>query len=113
MSQPMKHLMEPMMIGKVKIKNRFAMAPMAIGSYITPEGEFTKDGIDYFVRRAQGGFGLLFIGAMACDKEVDPDVRFCANPNKDPAAFRATSLELNRRANAYGPYGGKVARFRS
>ena len=75
---------------------------MAIGSYITPEGEFTKDGIDYFVRRAQGGFGLLFIGAMACDKEVDPDVRFCANPNKDPAAFRATSLELNRRANAYG-----------
>ena len=35
MSHPMKHLMEPMMIGKVKIKNRFAMAPMAIGSNIT------------------------------------------------------------------------------
>ena len=95
-------LMQPMNIGKVKINNRFAMAPMAIGSYITPEGEFTPAGIDYFVRRAQGGFGLIFIGAMACDKEVDPDVRFCANPNKDPAAFRLTSLELNRRAGAYG-----------
>ena len=95
-------LMQPMNIGKVTIKNRFAMAPMAIGSYISPEGEFTPAGIDYFVRRAQGGFGLLFIGAMACDKEVDPDVRFCANPNKDPGAFRLTSLELNRRAGAYG-----------
>ena len=95
-------LMQPMNIGKVRIKNRFAMAPMAIGSYISPEGEFTPAGIDYFVRRAQGGFGLLFIGAMACDKEVDPDVRFCANPNKDPGAFRLTSLELNRRAGAYG-----------
>ena len=39
---------------------------------------------------------------MACDKEVDPDVRFCANPNKDSAAFRSTSLELNRRAHIYG-----------
>lgn len=56
---------------------------MAIGSYITPEGEFTKDGIDCFVRRGQGGFGLLFIGTMACDKEVDPDVHICVNPNKD------------------------------
>lgn len=44
MGQPMKHLMEPMMIGKVKIKNRFAMAAMAIVSYITPEGEYTKNG---------------------------------------------------------------------
>ena len=39
--------MEPMMIDKVKIKNRFAMAPMAIGSYTTPEGVFIKDGIDF------------------------------------------------------------------
>jgi len=95
-------LNDPMKIGKVTIKNRYAMAPMAIGSYITPEGEFTPDGIDYFVRRAKGGFGLIYIGAMACDKEVDPDVRFCANPNKNPAGFRTTSLELNRRANIYG-----------
>ena len=95
-------LSSPINIGKVTIKNRFAMAPMALGAYITPEGEFTADGIEYFVRRAQGGFGLIYIGAMACDKEVDPDVRFCANPNKNPAGFRTTSMELNRRANAYG-----------
>lgn len=93
---------EPFNIGNVRIKNRYVMAPMAIGSYISPEGVFTPAGIDYFVRRAQGGFGLIYTGAMACDKEVDPDVRFCANPNKDPGGFRSTSLELNRRANAYG-----------
>ena len=57
---------EPFNIGNVRIKNRYVMAPMAIGSYISPEGVFTPAGIDYFVRRAQGGFGLIYTGAMAC-----------------------------------------------
>ena len=55
-----KHLSSPFQIGKVTIKNRFVMAPMDTGSYEGEHGEYTADGIEYFVRRAQGGFGLLY-----------------------------------------------------
>ncbi len=39
-------------IGKVKIKNRFAMAPMGQGENFGPYGEFSQRGISYFEERA-------------------------------------------------------------
>ena len=52
----MSELMKPMQIGKVTIKNRFAMAPMAIGSYITSEDELTKRRYRLFCPQGTGWF---------------------------------------------------------
>ena len=65
-------LSSPFSIGKLTIKNRFVMAPVTTGSYLAPDGTFTPDGIEYFVRRAEGGFGLLQTGALSTDTQVDP-----------------------------------------
>ena len=53
------NLASPFKIGSVTIKNRIVQAPVTTGFYLGPNGEFTQHGIDYFVRRAQGGTGLL------------------------------------------------------
>ena len=53
-------LFKPIEIGKVTIKNRIAFAPMGIGApMITPEGELTQRGAEYFLERAKGGTGLI------------------------------------------------------
>ena len=51
-------LFEPVNIGKVKIKNRIAMAPMGIIGLTTPEGHPTQRAIDYYIERAKGGLGF-------------------------------------------------------
>lgn len=64
MSKKYTHLIKPLKIGSVTIKNRFIVAPMDTGpTLLGPDGEFNENGIDYFVRRAQGGFALLFQAA--------------------------------------------------
>ena len=65
-------LNSPFSIGKVTIKNRFVMAPVTTGTYLNPDGSFSPSGIEHFVRRAQGGMGLLQTGALNTDSEVDP-----------------------------------------
>lgn len=61
------NLSKPITIGKVTIKNRMMMAPMDTGFGNTPNNNFTPEGVEYFVRRAQGGFGLLFSGGTNVD----------------------------------------------
>ena len=65
------NLRDPINIGSVTIKNRMMMAPMDTGFGNTEWGGFTQEGIDYFVRRAEGGFGLLFSGGTNGDCVVD------------------------------------------
>lgn len=50
------NLSKPIQIGKVTIKNRMFMAPMDTGFGNTPDGIFTPEGVEYFVRRAQEAF---------------------------------------------------------
>ena len=45
-------------IGKVKIKNRFVMAPM-ISNLGNPDGSTNENHISYLEARAKGGFGLI------------------------------------------------------
>ncbi|MBQ6519765.1 MAG: hypothetical protein IJI14_13670 [Anaerolineaceae bacterium] len=55
------YLSSPITIGSVTLKNRMFMAPMDTGFGSTEWGGFTREGIEYFVRRAKGGFGLLLL----------------------------------------------------
>lgn len=51
---------EPMKIGKMELENRLVMAP-GVTHFGTPEGYVTERLIDYYVRRAEGGAGLIQI----------------------------------------------------
>ena len=64
---------KPYQIGKVEIKNRFAVIPMTMGGLAyDEEGGFSDNLIHYFELRAKGGFGLIIPGAATTDYHVDP-----------------------------------------
>lgn len=92
------NLSKPITIGDVTIKNRMFMAPMDTGFGNTPDGILTPEGVEYFVRRAQGGFGLLFSGGTNVDGTVDGTPCILDDPQK----FVSVGRELNDRLRAYG-----------
>lgn len=98
-------LNSPFAIGKVKIKNRFVMAPTTTGAYLAPDGSFSKEGIEYFVRRAQGGMGLVQTGALMTDYKIDEPGALGPSFMTTPAsrqAFIVSSAALLARLEAYG-----------
>ena len=58
--EPMRKLFEPIRIGDVEIKNRIAMLPLGLG-YGEPDGTVSDRLIDFYVERAKGGAGLIFV----------------------------------------------------
>ncbi len=63
-------LFQPVNIGKVRIKNRIAMAPMGIVGLTTPDGNPNQRGIDYYIERARGGVGLIITGLFQVHDET-------------------------------------------
>jgi 2,4-dienoyl-CoA reductase-like NADH-dependent reductase (Old Yellow Enzyme family)/NADPH-dependent 2,4-dienoyl-CoA reductase/sulfur reductase-like enzyme len=57
-------LFEPLVVKNVVLKNRIVMSPMGV-SYCSTDGYVTEQMINYYVRRAQGGVGLMQIQAAA------------------------------------------------
>ena len=57
-------LFEPAIIGRLKLRNRLVMLPMAV-NYATSSGEATQRTVDYYVARAKGGVGLIMCGAVS------------------------------------------------
>ena len=60
------NLFQPIKIGNVEIKNRFALAPMGPLGLADAEGGFNQRGIDYYTERAKGGTGLIITGVYIC-----------------------------------------------
>jgi 2-enoate reductase len=96
------NLFEPVRIGLLEIKNRFAMAPMGPLGLSDTEGAFNQKGIDYYTARAKGGTGLLITGVTFVDNEIEkhamPHVP-CATHN--PVHFIRTAKEMTERIHAY------------
>ena len=69
------HLFEPMHIGKVRLKNRIAMAPMGFPALQDTEGLPMQRYIDYFVERAKGGAGLLHTGMLKIEDDIEHSSR--------------------------------------
>lgn len=101
MTRAFSHLAKPLTIGAVTLKNRFAMAPMDTGFEIAPDGSFSDEGIDYFARRAEGGFALLFCGGLNTDNRVEA-LRLGPSLLDDPEAFVASGRLMNKCLRAYG-----------
>lgn len=96
-------LFTPIQIGKLTLKNRFAMAPMGpLGLGDSEEG-WNQRGIDYYTRRAQGGTGLIITGVTFSDCEVETQsMPNCPNSTYNPVHFVRTSREMTERVHAYG-----------
>ena len=64
-------LFEPAYIGKLKLKNKMAMAPMGPIGYADPHFAFNQRLQDYYVERAKGGIGLIITGVCTVNVDVE------------------------------------------
>ena len=88
-------LFEPINIGKLEIKNRYAMAPMGPLGLGDCEGGWNDRGIDYYTRRAKGGIGLIITGVTFSDTEVEkPSFPNTPNSTYNPVQFVRTSRQM-------------------
>lgn len=98
------HLLTPFKLGSLTIKNRLIVSPMGSGGTLETVGyhsEFSDRGIEYFVERARGGFGLMFIGGdLVPDNAVDEHDPLTSMLNY-PNYFRKQGLQLNERVSFY------------
>jgi 2,4-dienoyl-CoA reductase (NADPH2) len=60
------NLLQPGRIGAMSVRNRLVMSPMET-MYGTPDGLPSERTRDYFAARAQGGVGLITVGATGID----------------------------------------------
>ncbi len=99
----MSKLFEPINIGKVQIKNRIAMVPMANLGLISVEGSWTKRAVDYYVERAKGGTGLIITGAVKVENEIEK-LKMPSFPciTINPIQFIRSATELVEHVHAYG-----------
>ena len=96
-------LFTPISIGKVQMKNRFAMAPMGPLGLADEQGGFNQRGIDYYTERAKGGTGLIITGVTFSDCTVEmQSMPNCPNSTYNPVHFVRTCREMTERIHAYG-----------
>lgn len=95
-------LFSPFSIGRVTVKNRFAMAPMGPLGLGDAQGGFNQRGIDYYTARARGGVGLIFTGVTFVDNTIEEHgMPNCPNSTYNPVQFVRTSREMTERVHAY------------
>lgn len=95
-------LFTPLSIGKVSIKNRFAMAPMGPLGLGDAQGGFNQRGIDYYTARARGGTGLIITGVTFVDNTIEEHgMPNCPNSTYNPVQFVRTAREMTERVHAY------------
>lgn len=102
MQDKFKPLFEPIKIGKVEIKNKFFMAPMATTVQCDENASYTNQSIEYFVQRAKGGTGLIITGANWVENESEPHSA-CSFPCPTtlPALYTKMAKEMTDRVHAY------------
>jgi 2-enoate reductase len=71
MERKFARIFEPIKIGELEIKNRIAMAPMAIHGLVNPDGSLTKRAGEYYLERARGGVGLIITGLFKVENEIE------------------------------------------
>lgn len=98
-------LFTPLRIGKVEIRNRFAMAPMALGQ-LTSHWAYAQESIDYFKERAKGGTGLIITGANFIENKIEKHRKASFPcPLEDPQEYMT---QLKKMSDAVHSYGSKL-----
>ncbi len=100
-----RHLMQPLNIGGITVKNRLAVAPL--GAFYVLQGsrgEYQENAVEYLTERARGGFGLIVMGNTIVDMEVDkPNVLEGMIPaSYAPGAWKKSARRLTDQIHIYG-----------
>lgn len=62
-------LFTPFSVGRMRVKNRIGMSPMGTNSAFT-NGRKDEQEVDYFIERAKGGTGVIFMGCQMLNAKV-------------------------------------------
>lgn len=95
-------LFTPFSIRNTRIKNRYFMAAMGTVTHNDEDGAYLPDAVDYFVRRAAGGVGLIITGANWVDNNIEvhsPGSFPC--PTICPGKYIKAARELTDRVHAF------------
>lgn len=95
------HLMKPAAIGKMKLRNHVVMAPTET-HFCTTDGMFTQKDIDYYVRRARGGVGLILTTQIQGATRIDPIDPYPRSPRIDDNCYIPMLGELVDQVHAEG-----------
>jgi 2-enoate reductase len=96
-------LFQPGHIGKLGIRNRIIMAPMA-NMYANLDGSYSQRQIEYYAARAKGGTGLIIIEATFVEKKI-------MLPSNPVANYMDTPWHIPRASDlveAVHDYGAKI-----
>ncbi len=99
---PYEKLFSPITINRLKIKNRLVMAPMGNINMAEETGRPNQQMIDYFIRRARGGVGLLTTGLIPVSHGIDPSVTEKDKLSYFPRLDRSRTVMSGWRALAQG-----------
>lgn len=100
-----KHSFEPVKVGSITLKNRYAVSPMGANfGQLNPNGDYSDNFIDYLTERARGGFGLITLGSAQCETTVNGAHPFddAQTPLRAPKTFRYGAIKLTDRVHKYG-----------
>ena len=95
-------LFTPFSIRNTRIKNRYFMAAMGTVTHNDEDGAYLPDAVDYFVRRAAGGVGLIITGANWVDNNIEvhsPGSFPC--PTICPGKYIKAARELTDRVHTF------------
>lgn len=80
------HLLAPGKIGNMELKNHMFMGPTET-LYASCNGEVTRPLIDYYVRRAKGGVGLIVLHSAQGNSKIDPIDPYAGSLRMDDNAY--------------------------
>jgi 2,4-dienoyl-CoA reductase-like NADH-dependent reductase (Old Yellow Enzyme family)/thioredoxin reductase len=94
-------LLKPGKIGKLEMKNRIYMSPMAT-NFETSDGSVTKELINYYEERAKGGVGLILTGCVHAEMEIARSSITGINTRIDHHKYIIGLSELTDTVHMYG-----------
>ncbi len=101
MSKGMENLFKPGDIGTLKLKNRVVFSPCET-LYATVDGQVTQRIIDYYVRRAEGGAGMLMTHTVQGCTKIDTNDPFAHSLRIDDNAYVPMLSELTEAVHRAG-----------
>jgi len=101
MSKSYEKLLAPGLIGNLKLKNHVIMGPTET-LYASVNGEVTRPIIDYYVRRANGGAGLIVLHSAQGNTKIDPIDPYAGSLRIDDNAYIPMLSQLTEEVHRAG-----------
>ena len=108
---PYTKMFSPIMVNRLKLKNRLVMGPMGNISMSEESGRPNHQMLAYFEERAKGGVGLITTGLIPVSHKVDPSVTELGNLTYFPRIDRSRSNLAGWRDLAYACHSNGAALF--